>query len=373
MMKSNPNTSQIESLTVARGFFAWWVVGFHFKEWITVDGVSSQLFFQFLKSGYLGVDFFFVLSGFVIFRRYGSEFATLRGAEIRKFLLLRLARIYPLHFVILVFMLVDPIALLLFSKQGSVSGQYPVGYFFQSIFLVQNWGWADPLSWNVPAWSISAELLAYLVFPVFAALIGLDKTKSGVATLSIFGCLILGCATFFSLNGYGSIGESVVKTGAIRCLFEFCLGCCVANIIHKHQQRVFGNGNLIGWLSLLCAIFIIATALFTGLKNYSYIPLTVSAGILGIVMVFHNNNRIPKWLLVIGNTSYSTYLCHWIIKSWFIYLNIPKLLITSALIPIYCGVVMLASILLYRFVEIPAQKYLQKIIGKGDNFRGVAA
>ena len=373
MTKNSSHSVQIDSLTVARGLFAWWVVGFHLKEWVPIDGTVSNSFVQFLKSGYLGVDFFFVLSGFVIFRRYGSEFKSITYSGTYKFLLLRLARIYPLHLFLLIFMLLDPVALLLFSKQGAVSGQYPSSYFIQSVFLVQNWGWADGLSWNVPAWSISTEMLAYLFFPAFAALVGLDKTKTGVFTWLIFTLILVALASFFLTNNYHSIGEGVVRTGAVRCVFEFCLGCCIANVVDKRASGHSNDSRRFAWIAIFLAIAILWLSTALNLKNFLYIPLIVSLGILGMALMAIENSRIPVWLVLLGNISYSTYLCHWIVKSWFIYLNLPKLLYASALIALYCLVVLLASIALYRLVEIPAQRFLQKRIRRSEVFSGVSS
>src|SRR5215469_7884291 len=89
----------IRALTSIRGMAAWWVVLYHFREYI--PGIAGTVWIRVMAHGYLAVDLFFVLSGFVIGLNYASYFQVLRLNHICKFLWLRLARIYPLHFIML--------------------------------------------------------------------------------------------------------------------------------------------------------------------------------------------------------------------------------------------------------------------------------
>ena len=110
-----------------------------------------------------------LLSGFVLALNYAESFrGGLAGAT--GFYRPRFARIYPLHFVILMAFLLNPAAIALFSTSGDTSA-YRWDYFGLSLFLVQNWGLSSELAWNDPAWSISTEVFAYLLFP-FAAMWG---------------------------------------------------------------------------------------------------------------------------------------------------------------------------------------------------------
>ncbi|MFL5337706.1 MAG: acyltransferase family protein, partial [Geminicoccaceae bacterium] len=164
-----PEASQdgeLLALTSIRGIAAWWVVLFHLRlllaPWLPSAAIAL------LDQGNLAVDLFFVLSGFVIALNYGDRLASGRAtptrADIADFLFRRFARIYPLHLLILLgFAAYFGAAILLGS--ATVAEQDP-GYFLASLFLVQNWGFLHALKWNVPAWSISTEACAYLLFPL---------------------------------------------------------------------------------------------------------------------------------------------------------------------------------------------------------------
>lgn len=89
--------SELRALTGARGVAAWFVVLFHLRAALGVsDGVQ-----RFLAKGYLAVDFFFLLSGFVIWLSYANRIAVQRWRAIPGFLRRRVARIWPLHLVML--------------------------------------------------------------------------------------------------------------------------------------------------------------------------------------------------------------------------------------------------------------------------------
>jgi peptidoglycan/LPS O-acetylase OafA/YrhL len=99
---SAPGKARIDSLTGLRTLAAAWVVIFHFKDEITkfFPHLPSPLF-HFVNTGWLGVDVFFVLSGFVISYNYATTFATFNAPTYWRYLWLRLARIYPLHLAVL--------------------------------------------------------------------------------------------------------------------------------------------------------------------------------------------------------------------------------------------------------------------------------
>ena len=159
---------QIPAMTAIRGLAAWWIVLHHFRfEIIPVTGPTPL---RFLDLGYISVDLFFQLSGFLILINYGERFAAFSWREYVRFIALRIGRIYPLHAFMLMIYLINPIAILLFSASGEVGAQYsPIDFVF-NLFLIQNWGFTRELSWNYPAWSISTEFAAYLLFPVIVLL-----------------------------------------------------------------------------------------------------------------------------------------------------------------------------------------------------------
>ena len=122
------------------------------------------------RVGRLGVDLFFALSGFILTHTYITKLGPrLHRSGTLRFWWLRLARIYPVHFVMLN---VAGLAVLAQQKlgvgdSGSRDWLNPVDYLKQ-VFLLQEWGPDPQRGWNFPAWSLSMEWLAYLIFPLLA-------------------------------------------------------------------------------------------------------------------------------------------------------------------------------------------------------------
>ncbi len=149
------------ALTGIRGVAACWVVLYHyFKD---VHGLS--VFRPIIARGYIGVDLFFVLSGYVMALNYGHVFRS--GFTTRDYLTFlgkRLGRIYPLYIAVTI--VVAPLVVAGLIDQREISDVDAV----RNVFLVQGWFSAGG-SIVHPAWSISVELAAYLAFPVLVALV----------------------------------------------------------------------------------------------------------------------------------------------------------------------------------------------------------
>src|SRR5579862_660023 len=155
--------ANLKPLTSLRFVAAMWVVLFHYWPHLAVAGTPPLV-----AKGYLGVECFFVLSGFILCHVYLPSFEAGRF-KYGDFLWARIARIYPLHIATLVAMglmagvalaaglPVDPDVLSLPALPANLT-------------LTQAWGLSPVAGWNHPSWSISAEWFAYLSFPAFAFL-----------------------------------------------------------------------------------------------------------------------------------------------------------------------------------------------------------
>ncbi len=171
---------QIDSLTSLRGIAAWWVVVFHFRDHIWPAG---SYWSHLASYGYLAVDLFFIMSGFVIQLRYGEMFERLSFPKFGDFIITRLARIYPLHLFMCIVYLLNPLAIHFFSHSGEITARYDPTQYVLGLFLVQAWGFLPGYGWNVPSWSISVEFAAYLLFPLLCLLVagrqgGVDGLRS---------------------------------------------------------------------------------------------------------------------------------------------------------------------------------------------------
>ena len=121
-----------------------------------------------VANSYLFVDFFFLLSGFVMCHAYGQRI--LSGMSMRDYVVLRLGRLYPLH----LFMLLATVAytglkaaLFAYGFGNEQDFSHNHGFsFITNVLLVHSLGLHEELTWNTPSWSISVEFYTYLVFYV---------------------------------------------------------------------------------------------------------------------------------------------------------------------------------------------------------------
>ncbi|MGH7250096.1 MAG: acyltransferase family protein, partial [Minisyncoccia bacterium] len=116
-------------------------------------------------------DYFFALSGFILMHVYGSTLFLRKDGPYNYFVH-RVARIYPLHiFVLAILIIFEALRWTLSlwypdSNGNFFSGNTSPMYIFTNLLLVQAWGIQHTNSWNVPAWSVSAEFACYLIFPL---------------------------------------------------------------------------------------------------------------------------------------------------------------------------------------------------------------
>ncbi|MBV8091997.1 MAG: acyltransferase [Acetobacteraceae bacterium] len=343
-------TKQIPALTAIRGIAAWWVVLYHFSEQLRFVVPSPALII--IGRGYLAVDLFFVLSGFVIALNYAAMFEAATVEVYLRFLMLRLARIYPLHLFIMLLFLANPAAIALFSSSAHIGQRYDPIYFVASLFLVQNWGF-DYLAWNIPAWSISTEWFAYLVFPAIAWVTSVTSRTISSAWFCISVLLIALAAATVSIGG-GSLATSIVPTALARCVLEFSMGVYLFRVYARRDGLSRGHGNLAGLAALIC----FGSYLFVPLPDYALVPL-------GIVFLIHaltdetcllSRALSLRALEMAGLVSYSTYLAHYLIKDWTKFLLVRPGI--PAIVPVanYLLLVAIASVVLYRYIEVPGRR-----------------
>lgn len=209
---------QLKQLTVLRFFAAMWVVAFHY--WPDLGPVFPNV----VSKGYLGVELFFVLSGFILSHVYLQAFGERRFSYL-DFLWARLARIYPVHIVTLAGMgALIGVAVLVGVQAGEntiVWASLPA-----QLFLTQAWGLAPQGGWNHPSWSISAEWFAYLSFPGFAVAAWALRRRPRLA-VAVACVLVVAMQIGFQQLAHFPLTRATIAWGALRIVPCFALGCAV--------------------------------------------------------------------------------------------------------------------------------------------------
>jgi peptidoglycan/LPS O-acetylase OafA/YrhL len=331
---------ELLALTSIRGIAAWWVVLFHLRL-LLAPWVPTAVI-RLLAQGNLAVDLFFILSGFVIALNYGDRLAGDWRAT-GDFLFRRFARIYPLHLLILAGFAAYAGAAILFGT-ATLEGQDP-GYFAASLLLVQNWGFFGALKWNVPAWSISTEAFAYLLFPILLRLLPLRRAWLLVSIVLLLG---LSVPLFFAATDT-SFPDAVPQTGLFRCVVQFAMGMLLCELWRRLHGRRLAT-------PLFAAAVLLGLAY--ALLGLPVVSLAWAALVLGLALTGKGPLHAPV-LVWLGRISYATYLCHYLALTIFKFLVLePGRPVPPSLLILYLLIVLAASALLYHGFERPAQDWL---------------
>ena len=286
----------LRQLTALRFFAAAWVVLYDYLPLLT--GGRPPV----IAKGYLGVELFFVLSGFILCHVYLAAFGEKR-ARYADFLWARLARIYPVHLAILI-----GLALLVMAARLAgldIGGRLAVVSSLPGhILLLQAWGLAPHGGWNHPAWSISAEWFAYLTFPVFAFVFWRLRRRPWLALVltALSGVAVnLG---FQALTG-APLTHATIAWGALRIVPCFALGCAIWLMWSTGWPKGKSAARLLA-LAALAAIL-----LLTAIQAPDWTAiLAFGALILGLgAMAREGSVRLTHPVLVyLGEVSFAIYM-----------------------------------------------------------------
>lgn len=326
---------------------------------------------QTTRNAYLAVDFFFILSGFVIAANYARRIADL--GEFRIFLTKRFFRLYPLHAVILIALV--GLEIMKWMAQGDsasdvapFSGPNSSPLLVENLLMLQGLGLEGRLGWNPPAWSVGAECVAYVLF-AGAALAGLVRRGRPIAAL---------CAV--SLAAYWAIASSAGTLdvtdglGLARCLAGFSLG--VAIRLYSPQDWI--KAPVVGGVAAVLAVAIMSLA--SGGAIVVIIPVFIAL----TTALQYDRGAVARLLATppaqfLGRVSYSIYLTH--MPVLYLYkivlkrvahiashagphgrmLDIGSPWLGDALFGGVIVTVLLSSWMTYRFVEEPGRRYGARI------------
>jgi peptidoglycan/LPS O-acetylase OafA/YrhL len=268
----------IRSLTSLRGIAAVAIVVLHFS-YYTLPSMGKILsgYTHLFQNAYLWVDFFFILSGFIMTHVYLDRFKSgISFPEYRSYLFARFARIYPLHLFTL-FLLVSLEFIKLFGLHTpAFINKFNLTALFANLTLLQAFDlncpplfWCDTY-WNEPAWSISVEFVVYWIFPwlLLALTIIQSKFEPIVYVITLIAIFLLIKFTRGSL-------DSIIGIPAIaRCSLECILGILTYRVYRRGNYRKYWNLNLMGIGSLIWIGLILhhGSDRFRSLTDWSILP-----------------------------------------------------------------------------------------------------
>lgn len=345
-----------EALTGLRAVAAAWVICYHYRTEI-FRPLGANHIVPVLGYGYLGVDLFFILSGFVIWHVHGKEMARPTPRVFLRFICLRAARLYPVYLVTLAIFAGMVWLVPAFGVKIVRPSAYPIPHLVYSILLIQTWGLTSNLTWNFPAWSVSAEWFCYILFPLAAIVGGRLSPRAMVVGIVI----LLAAVTVIYLTAFNLTFNQVIGWRALlRASIEFILGC----LLREFQARV--RTEAWPWTAIVAGVAALWLVSF-----YTPLPVSVVAIPLFATLVLAGSvrgnmvSRIGSWrpLVAVGAASYSLYLMQAPIEkgAWDLrqFLIPAKPIESAAVVLILLGLLGLGTTLIHLLVENPSRRWLR--------------
>ena len=327
---------EIGNLTGLRGVAALWVLGYHAS---------------IAPAGYLGVDLFFVLSGFIIAYQYAAIGLETDAAAYRDFLWRRLARIYPAYLFALLLTVGCVAVLAPWGIALRDSAHFTPSGLIASALMLQAWTLPVPRIWNVPGWSVSAEWAAYLAFPFIAARVRrIDSPRTALLAILLAYVLLVLAMSTLSLR-------ATLSFGLVRIAAGFTAGVLLHRLWVLRGTPRDGASRT----PLLALVLMIAGATLLELQVRKYLAAQLFP-VLSCVVIYGLASSRATWLCGapaqwLGRVSYSLYIVHWPIvqlwRRWAAHAANPpdRPLVTAAAIVS----VLLVAGLVYHWVEVFAR------------------
>lgn len=307
MSKVAEKPAEIKIITPLRGVGALCVVVYHFNIASTLQGhdLLTGIWAPYFEKIQLWVDFFFILSGFILCHVYGNTFTdNVKKEKYTSFIVARFARIYPLHLFTL-FLLVVPNVLIFFvNRKMAFNAEYSLPSLVANVFLLNAHGLFDRVTWNMPSWSIGAEWYTYMFAPFLFVFI--KYTSSYLKHIFLFLFMIAGLMMIIHFNPEHNL-DAPYNFGFVKCFIEFMVGVSLYRIF---MMKGYGRYFEKDWVFILSGIALFYCIYY--IKND--IPTVIA--ICPLIIASSNNkgfvskifsHKIFEWL---GNVSYSIYLMH---------------------------------------------------------------
>jgi peptidoglycan/LPS O-acetylase OafA/YrhL len=300
------------------------IVLFHYHEW---NGYPFEFRYDaIVAKSYLWVEFFFALSGFILFYVYGSQGAELLRAKLlTRFLVTRLSRIYPLQLATLLVVL----GMLVWDRTVApgrpgasifdVAGnpEMTVGTFLSNLALVHAWNIHDKLTWNAPAWFVSVEAFLYLAFPALLALAG---ARFGGRTVAVGVASAALLVTLAVTSGMGM--DLAYRNGVPRGLADFGIGLFLGALFVEIRRRGARGKPLPSSVHTLAQVAVVAELVAgfysSGIPRTKWDLMIVVPMYLLIFLLAFDRGLIAgalhaRWLRKLGEWSFAIYMVQFIV------------------------------------------------------------
>ena len=353
-----PLPDDIRELTSIRFFAAIWVVLLHFS--FELDG-GVGILAPLIGRGDLGVDLFFILSGFILTHVYYADFASRRFTYPR-YILYRAGRIYPLH----LFTLGLAILVFLAGQQFGLSGEKLAawGDVPFHLLMLHAWGFTEQATWNDPSWSISAEWFAYLATPAFFLAVFALARRPVMLTVVAVAALVGADLATRAIAGK-PLTMLITDFAIARIAPEFLLGCA----LHRLSATITLT-RPVAVIGVTCTTIGIVAALYLGIPD---LVVVMAQG--GLILTLSQMAKHPagnplrlRSLVFLGEISYAVYMVHALVDRIY-YSLVGELLDARAALPLWVWltgfpILIAVAALSHRCIEIPGRRIARRWIDR---------
>ncbi|MEU0089501.1 acyltransferase [Kribbella sp. NPDC006257] len=367
--------SEILALTGVRAAAALAVVVHHIGLPVSAPEPLRNL----AASGYIGVPLFFMLSGLVLTWNY-SSLTMSSGTRLWRFYLARIARVMPLYWAVLLFLVV----------QRAARG-IPQEALWRHVLAIQTWSGDYSIgqaSYNPPGWSICVELFLYALFPLLIPVIAFVSKRFGAAGLvwvmaAAFAVQVLLVAVF-TAEGWAHLaidnpasGHRWLYRNPLPRLSEFVIGMSLAFLLLRGLRL---RSRIAGWLQVACvAAVLVVAALGPSYASWELPAFygamwTVPFAVLLLSLAAAPTAWLSRFfstraLVSLGTASYALYLTHrpllpYLGKDRFDLVSSPSSWAVYGSVLVTIGLCLLVGEGAHRLIEVPARRAVLRVVAR---------
>ncbi len=351
--------AQLPKLTSLRFFAAFWVLAFH-----AIPREGSQRWADaFWSVGWIGVTFFFVLSGFILTYTYGRRSGAI---DARAFWVARFARVYPLYLFAMLFAVPGLVRDVAVSRAGALPVDSPrlAGVVVSSLTMTQAWFGNLACVWNCPSWSLSDEAFFYALFPLVVLLTARPRGRLLILAAAVSGMLVVawGVSNGSASGLAAAVGESSLNP--IVRLPEFLAGVWLGGVYLAHGRRL----KMAPLLTAIASVLIVTLATWSGLHRGFNAPHVVAVPLFALLILAVASSPAPERgalaarpLVLLGEASYALYMLHGPLHGYVLaaFNRIAPTAAAWTVFSVYSIAALALSIASYRWLERPARGWIR--------------
>ncbi len=369
---TRPPANKLLGLELLRFVAAFGVLIWHYQHFAYVGGkavglVREQLPFYgllqwFYDGGLYGVWIFWCISGFIFFWKYREPIDN-RSIGAKEFFVFRFSRLYPLHLVTLLLVAGLQVAYFHLNDFFFVYQANDLRHFLLQVLMASNWGFEHGDSFDGPIWSISVEVLVYVVFFVMLRFV------TGSALLNVV--IIIACVNARLIHAPGMVFDCLAffYIGGLAAIARRAVAAAQRGAIDNVAWAVLGVFCLLSWSFALARFDLFA---------YGFLLIGTPILLFCISRDISVSAATQRLIEAAGNMTYSSYLLHFpiqlVIALGFAIVGAPIPYYHAAFFVIFVTTTLLASYLTYRGFEAPAQNIIRRrLLRRPGNAMPVAA